>query len=270
MARFIEEGQEESQEIEGVVADIGADSLEQEETEVVQEQQQESVVEKALPEKYKGKSVDEIIHMHMEAEKLIGRQGSEVGELRKVVDDFIKAQTAPKQQLQSEPVEEVDFFADPQKAVEKAIENHPKIKQAEQLTLEMKQAKAFAELQNRHPDFQEVVADPAFQNWVAASKVRAELFVRADRSFDFDAGDELLSSWKERKAVASQTVSAEKQTRSQAIKSATTTVPSGSDESPSKKIYRRADIIKLMQTDPDRYDMMQPEIMAAYREGRVR
>lgn len=32
---------------------------------------------------------------------------------------------------------------------------------------------------------------------------------------------------------------------------------SGSDEAPSKKIYRRADIIKLMQTDPDKYDMMQ-------------
>jgi hypothetical protein len=47
-------------------------------------------------------------------------------------------------------------------------------------------------------------------------------------------------------------------------------VSSGSDEAPSKKIYRRADIIKLMQTDPDKYDSMQPEIMAAYSEGRVR
>jgi hypothetical protein len=269
MARFIEEGQEESQEIDGIISDISAESLEEKtpETAPVEELQSE---EEALPDKYKGKSAKEIAQMHMEAEKLIGRQGSEVGELRRVVDDFIKAQTTPKQQLQSEPVEEVDFFADPQKAVEKAIENHPKIKQAEELTLQMKQAKALAELQNRHPDFAEIVADPGFQNWVAASKVRAELFVRADRSFDYDAGDELLSSWKERKAVASQTVSAEKQTRSQSIKAATTTVPSGSDEAPSKKIYRRADIIKLMQTDPDRYDMMQPEIMAAYREGRVR
>jgi hypothetical protein len=65
-------------------------------------------------------------------------------------------------------------------------------------------------------------------------------------------------------------VSAEKEVRSQAVKAATTTVSSGSDEAPSKKIYRRADIIKLMQTDPDKYDMMQNEIMAAYREGRVR
>ena len=265
MARFIEEGKEE--ETQEVITDIAAEPTQAESAEPVQ---QEQVEDEGLPDKYKGKSAKEIAQMHMEAEKLIGRQGSEVGELRKVVDDFIKAQTSTKQQLQSEPVEETDFFADPNRAVAKAIENHPKIKEAEQLSFEMKQAKAFNELKARHPDFQEIVADPGFQNWVAGSKVRAELFVRADRSFDYDAGDELLSLWKERKQVATQTVNAEKQVRSQAVKAATTTVPSGSDETPSRKVYRRADIIKLMQTDPDRYDMMHDEIMQAYREGRVR
>jgi hypothetical protein len=44
---------------------------------------------------------------------------------------------------------------------------------------------------------------------------------------------------------------------------------SGNTESVSKKKYRRSDIIKLMQTDPDRYDSMSEEIMTAYREGRV-
>ena len=33
--------------------------------------------------------------MHQEAEKLLGRQSSEVGELRKVVDDYISSQTPP-------------------------------------------------------------------------------------------------------------------------------------------------------------------------------
>jgi hypothetical protein len=37
----------------------------------------------------------------------------------------------------------------------------------------------------------------------------------------------------------------------------------------SKKKYRRADIIKLMQTDPSRYEALQDEIMKAYSEGRV-
>src|SRR5690554_256564 len=76
--------------------------------------------EEEIPEKYRGKTAAEIIKMHQEAEKLIGKQGSEVGELRKVVDDFIRSQTLNKPQKQEE-VEEVDFFADPSQAVNKAI-----------------------------------------------------------------------------------------------------------------------------------------------------
>ncbi len=37
----------------------------------------------------------------------------------------------------------------------------------------------------------------------------------------------------------------------------------GTGES-SKRVYRRADLIRLKMTDPARYDALQPEIMAAY------
>ena len=40
--------------------------------------------------------------MHQQAEKLIGKQGSEVGELRKVVDDFISTQTSKESQTEVE------------------------------------------------------------------------------------------------------------------------------------------------------------------------
>ena len=43
----------------------------------------------------------------------------------------------------------------------------------------------------------------------------------------------------------------------------------GSGES-SKKVYRRADLISLKMTDPSRYEALQPEIMAAYAENRVK
>ena len=258
MAGFIEESTEEVKQEEVEAA------AEQQEVETAEPEQEE------LPEKYRGKSAKEIAQMHMEAEKLIGRQGSEVGELRRLVDDYIRAQAASKQQLHTESIEEEEFFADPNKAVDKAISNHPKIKQAEMMALEMTKAKALAALQTAHPDYQEIVTDPGFQTWVGSSKVRQELLVRADRQFDYEAANELLSLYKERKSSAVETVKAEKEVRKQAVKAATTTVSSGSDESAPKKIYKRAEIIRLMQTDPDKYDMMQPEIMAAYREGRVR
>lgn len=259
-AQFIEEGVDDSTvQTDSLIEDV------QEETqqEVVQQQEDDDI-----PEKYKGKDVKEIIRMHAEAEKLIGRQGSEVGELRKVVDEFIKAQTSTKQQTQVED-QEIDFFADPNQAVARAIENHPKIKQAEQAALQMRQAETVNLLKQNHPDYMQVVEDPAFQNWVASSKIRTRLFAEA-HAYDYDSADELLSTWKERQQVAKATVDAEKTDRQRQLKAASTVMAQGNDEAPSKKIYRRADIIRLMQTDPDRYDSMQDEIMAAYREGRVR
>ena len=43
----------------------------------------------------------------------------------------------------------------------------------------------------------------------------------------------------------------------------------GSGES-SKRVYRRADLIRLKMTDPGRYETLSDEIMQAYSEGRVR
>ena len=222
-----------------------------------------------IPEKYKGKSVKEIVRMHQEAEKAMGKQGSEVGELRRLVDDFIRAQSVTKQQA-PEVVDEVDFFEDPNKAVQRAIETHPKIKQAEQFAAQMRRAEALNNLKAAHPDFNDIVQDQSFVDWVKNSRVRQELFVRADQNFDIDAASELFNTWKERKGVINQTAEVEKANRQRAVKSASTGSGKGSGETTSRKTYRRADIIELMQRDPDRYQALAPEIMQAYAEGRVK
>lgn len=96
--------------------------------------------EPTLPDKYQGKSLEQVVQMHQEAEKLLGRQSSEVGELRKVVDDYITSQTeqpAPQQKT-VEPEDDIDYFTDPQAAVNRAIENHPKIKEAQEYSTQYK------------------------------------------------------------------------------------------------------------------------------------
>ena len=100
--------------------------------------------------------------------------------------------------------------------------------------------------------------------------MRLELYQRADQQFDFDSANELISTWKERQNMVSETAKVQKEDRKRQLKAASTGSASGSTEAPSRKIYRRADIIKLMQTDPKRYTQLQPEIMAAYAEGRVK
>jgi len=239
--------------------------------EIQQEVEQPQEPETNLPDKYQGKSLEEVVQMHQEAEKLLGRQSSEVGELRKVVDDYISSQTQSAPQPQYvEPEDDIDYFTDPQAAVNRAIENHPKIREAEQYTANYKKQAALAALNNKHPDMQEILGDPKFAEWIKASKIRTQLFVAADQQYDADSADELFTLWKERKTVAQQTAQVEKQARKQTLKAANTGNARGSAEGTRKKVYRRADIIKLMKTDPERYQALSEEIFQAYAEGRVK
>jgi len=247
-------------------------TLEQPE-EVVPEQPEEvTEQEDSLPEKYRNKDIKDIVQMHQEAEKLLGKQSSEVGELRKIVDDFVKTQTQLSTQKQSPQAqdEEIDFFYDPQAAINQAIERHPKVREAEEYTNQARHASIVNQLQSKHPEYRDIVQDEEFGKWIQASKVRTELFVRADKQFDFDSADELLTLWKERQQAVSTTETMQKADRDRQAKAASTGSAKGSGEAPSRKIYRRADIIELMQKDPKRYNAMSDEIMKAYAEGRVK
>lgn len=257
MAQFIDESKSEIEELTDKLED------EQEAVEATPEEPQEEEV----PERYRGKTPKDLIRMHQEAEKLMGRHSKEVGDLRRVVDDFIKAQTIAKEA----PIEEkVDFYSDPEKAIEVAVSKHPKIKEAERMSAELARQTALQQLQAAHPEYQDILSDENFKDWVEKSKVRSELLSRADQRFDFDAADELFSSWKERQALVKTTVETQKADRKQQVKQASTGSVKGSAEPMSRKIYKRSEIIDLMRKDPQRYMDMQPEIMAAYADGRVR
>lgn len=235
--------------------------------EAVLEETPEVAAEDDLPEQYRNKTAAELVKMHQEAESRIGQQGEEVGKLRSVVDDFILKQT---KSTEPEEAEEIDYFADPDKAVEHKIANHPTIKQLEQLGVQMQQSQTLSALQQKHPDLKEIAMSPEFQKWVTGSKVRTQLYEQANSQYNYDAADELFSTWKEIRNVASQTVAVERKERKQALNAASTGGASGSTEAPSKKIYRRSDIIDLMRNDPKRYQSLSGEIMKAYQEGRVR
>ncbi len=263
-ATLVDERQEEEVSNETVDTLDTEDTVESPEEEVAQE-------EPSVPEKYQNKSLQEVVQMHQEAEKLLGKQSSEVGELRGVVDDYIQTQLAQQQApVQQQEEDDTDFFVDPQAAVSRAIENHPSIKEANQVTQNYKKQTALSQLQSKHPDMTNIVQDANFAEWIKASKIRTQLFVQADQQYDYDAADELLSLWKERASVAQQTVAVEKQARKQQVKSASTGNARGTGQTQRKKQYRRADIIKLMKTDPDRYAALSEEIFQAYADGRVK
>ena len=219
-----------------------------------------------LPEKYRGKSVKDIAKMHQEAEKLLNRHAQEVGEVRKLADELIKSQLKPKHV--EAPIAEVDFFENPQEAIRRAVETNPSVLEARQMAGQVKQNQAVQQLAAKHPDFVDVVGNGEFQDWIKASKVRTALFAQAD-SYDVDAADELLSTFKELKALKTQKVTeVDKTSRNQALRAAS--VDTGGSGETSKKVYRRADLINLRIRDPGKYEAMADEILAAYSEGRVK
>jgi hypothetical protein len=217
--------------------------------------------------------MDDIIRMHQEAEKLIGRQAQEVGEVRKLADELIKRQISPQEQPAKAIEDDTDFFADPVKAVNKAVETHPAVVQAQQAAMQMARMQTANRLAQSHPDYTQVIADPEFATWVNESPIRQRLYAAADKQFDFDSANELLANFKALRKAKQETVQQAAQQlqdqRNQTLKAATVAVDGATGEA-SKKIYRRADLIRLQMTDPERYMALQDDIMAAYNENRVR
>ena len=255
---------------------IDQEELGQSEFDAVDEQQQarqESPVEPKevsnVPDKYRGKSLEDIVTMHQEAEKLIGRQAQEVGEVRRLADELLKQQLSQKQVQPTQVENEVDFFEDPQSAIRKAVTNHPDVLAAKQASQQLRQIQTQAMLNKKHPDFADIVRDGEFIEWVKSSPMRLNIYAMADANYDFNAADELISTFKQiRGNRTNETVATGQEVRAKDMKAAAVDV-SGTGEA-SKKVYRRADLIRLKMTDPARYEALQPEIMAAYAEGRVK
>jgi len=259
---------------------IQEEEIEQEEVEQETEEQevvQEANPEEELPDKYRGKSVADIVKMHQEAEKMIGKQAQEVGEVRKLADELLKRELSQKQAVQTPKEDEPDFaqrlYEDPERAINDAVSKHPAVTQAQQQALTLKQQQVAQKLRTEFSNFDEVLQDPKFFEWIKASKVRTKLFTEAHSQYDYDSAAELLSTWNMMNPVKESTsdldvVTEAKKETAKNLKSVA--VDTGSPAPTSRKTYRRADLINLRLRDPARYEAMQDEIMAAYAEGRVK
>jgi len=244
------------------------------ETLAIQDEAEETVEEpeqeQELPQKFQGKSANEIAEAYENLEKELGRKGQEIGELRKLTDSFLQTQITHNKETTTD-TEDLDFYDNPEAAVRTIIERHPKFREFTQQTQQQQASMTAQQLEKTHPDFKDVVTSPDFQEWIEGSKIRQRLFKEAD-AYDYDSADELLTIWKERQMISkTKEVEAEKETtRKAALKTGKGVSRTSSESTAGKKIYRRADLIRLKQTDPNRYDTLSDEIFSAYQDGRVK
>lgn len=267
-----------------ILVDAVAEAKQTEERAVERETQQANLdaLEESvkLPEKYKGKTVEELAKMHMDAEKEKSRIGNELGEVRRLADQAIRLQLAQAQKERPAPASKKELTAEdllesPEKAITEAIASHPSVKRVEALEahlLERETQKRVDEFSSKHPDYKEVGNSEEFKAWVAETPGRQKLYNQAAFGYDFDVADELLTQFKgQHKAkVTEATKKLQKDEIKAKIKDATLETATTGDAS--KKVFRRRDLLDMMLRDRDRYydDNFQAELQQAYRDGRVK
>jgi hypothetical protein len=225
--------------------------VEEETQEEPQEASQEP--EQEIPEKYRGKSPAELMRMHQDAERLIGKQGNEVGELRQIVNDILAAQTAQPSNA-PEPEPEVTFFEDPDRATEYKIKKNlePVTETLNKINgrfADMEKKEKAQELLARHPDAPSIVQSPEFLNWIEGSKARQRMYQQASQ-YDSDMAIDLLDLWKERQETRQASTSAAQAQRKQSVQQASTGSGKASGTTRGKPVLSREAIIELKRKDP--------------------
>jgi|TARA_R110000772_G_scaffold198242_2_gene308917 hypothetical protein len=214
--------------------------------------------------------VDSVVEENKSLKQKLGNQGNEIGSMRKQLDELLQLSLQSKAEPK-EAEEEVDIWSDPDKFVEAKLRNHPKLKQLDQLTKAQVQSTSEARLREAHPDFKDIIQDEGFHQWVGQRPARLSMLKKAHEQYDFESADELFTNWKELRAVVTSATNEGKAERRKTTKAASTGTASSASSAPGRrKIYRRADLIKLRKENPSRYESLGEEIMQAYADGRVR
>lgn len=245
------------------------------EEQVSQEVKQES----RLPPKLQGKTAEEIAEMYQNLESQYGRMANDLGVQRKMTDKLLDLKRAddlaanqPKQRAE---IKTDDLLNNPTEVIDRAVEERVKAvtEAAEQRMRALELTTAHERFVSKHSDYEQVAADPTFQAWLRASPYRQRAAAAAFNG-DYQAADELLTDFKERKKGPEVKTPVSTDSNVQAARAAALESGTSSDNASKKggKIYFRRDLMALRVNNPDKYydDDYQAEIVRAYAEGRVK
>lgn len=226
-----------------------------------------------MPDKFKGKSIEDVVESYLNVEKALGTKSNEVGELRKLTDQILLNQAQPQHPVVEENINEDvgfdEFIDDPAGAVDKVLRNNPRLQQLEESLATGAAEVSRKALLEKQPDADAVVASPEFQGWLKESPTRLRMLQEAHVNRDVAVASDLLDMYKTTRRVATENAIEERDALAKGdLKRAT--VEKGSVPTNTKKVYSRGELIQLKIRDPQRYAAMSTEIHAAYAEGRVK
>ena len=125
------------------------------------------------------------------------RQGQQIGEYRNLVDSFLTStpEGDAEQVAADTPITSDDLYDNPDVAVRKVVDSHPAIKRVQELETELEKTKreaVMAAFKSKHQNYEELLQDAAFVNWVVSDPTRVELARRGDKG-DMIAADALFT-----------------------------------------------------------------------------
>lgn len=221
-----------------------------------------------IPDKFKDKSIEDVVKSYTELEKEFGRKNNEVGELRKLADQYIEQQLSKEEPKETKKVDFDSLVDDPDRTISEAVANNPALKEIQANLEKQQRAVAQKEFEGKHPDYMDVVQAEGFVNFVRGNPVLTEMYQRA-QTYDYQAADGLLTMYKQLTNVQKEQATEAKQAKKeQVMKDAA--VEKGSSGAVSKKTYSRTKLIKMRNEDPDQWSRRAEEFRIAYAEGRVK
>lgn len=248
----------------------------------------DAVLTDGVPDKFKGKSVKDILESYSNLESRYGTMANDLGVQRQLTDRLLDlkrdgdlskngAQTATRQKLEVTAAEILDK---PAETLDRVLAQREQgfTQQVDQRLQRIEMNIAEREFKTRHSDFQTVVNDPKFAAWVQSSPIRLRAAATANQG-NWQIADELLSEFKSsnRSHTTTSTTDSKTQTSADLEGARRATLESsggGSSDGTAKKsgtIYKRTDLMRLRIEDPEAYydEGFQAEILKAHHEKRV-
>ncbi len=234
--------------------------------------------ENSLPEKYRGKTAEQIAEMHMNAERRLGQLQNEVGEMRGLVSDLAQVRRPANSETQEPEVVDVsgdDLITNPVETIRKVVQQDlNQLKAERDADLAQKRVEAETEaLMRDFGDIQTITSSPEFQDFATRTPSRqADLEVAAngDGMEQVKAARRLLENWKDFQASLAPQTDEENPSPVQQARQVANEGAGAAGRVTGKDLLHESDVIALLQSDPAKYrsPSFQAELMSAIKEGR--
>jgi hypothetical protein len=235
-----------------------------------------------LPEKYQGKTPEEIAEMHRNAEKELGRLRNEIGNYRGLVNDLTTLQRKAPEPQSVEP-EKIDvsgdeLLTDPGSAIDKVVSQRlaeREAKEAELAAQERVELEGRALLQS-FPDLDTIVTSTEFQEFASRTPSRQQDFLTAAQGEGIEqvrAARRLMEDFDDFQNASAAPSGPAKQDPQPGVAAAKAVSNEGGGPAgavSTKPLIHETDVLKLIASDPAKYrsPSFQKELMDAMREGR--